>query len=201
MPRVSERYSAARRDQIVRAARHCFASNGFRGTSMQQVCAEAKLSPGAVYGYFPGKEDLVLAIADQVLTRIIPKLDGVAGRRPLPPLPETLGHLFDVLDQADEAGDLARLAVQVWAESLGNPTLAAALAAAYRRLNVRLTRLVRAYQEQGELDPGSPAPDVARVLVMLGPAFLLDRALRPHGAVDAFRNGLSGLLGASLPQR
>ncbi|HEY9407971.1 MAG TPA: helix-turn-helix domain-containing protein, partial [Jiangellaceae bacterium] len=53
MPRVSEAHLAARRDQILQAAWTCFARDGFHATSMQDVFAEAGLSAGAVYRYFP----------------------------------------------------------------------------------------------------------------------------------------------------
>ena len=63
MPRVSEAHLAARRQQILDAARVCFTRNGFHATSMQDVIAEAGLSVGAVYRYFRSKEELVAAIA------------------------------------------------------------------------------------------------------------------------------------------
>lgn len=47
---------AERRDQqtqrILDAARACFVRHGFQGASMQQICAEAGMSPGALYRYF-----------------------------------------------------------------------------------------------------------------------------------------------------
>ena len=47
---------AERRDQqtqrILDAAKACFVRYGFQGASMQQICAEAGMSPGALYRYF-----------------------------------------------------------------------------------------------------------------------------------------------------
>jgi AcrR family transcriptional regulator len=57
---------AERRDQqiqrILDAAQACFVRSGFQGASMQQICAECGMSPGALYRYFPSKEAIVAAI-------------------------------------------------------------------------------------------------------------------------------------------
>ena len=70
MPRVSEAHLAARRQQILDAARTCFLRNGFHMTSMQDVIAEGGLSVGAVYRYFKSKNDIVEAIAEQYATQV-----------------------------------------------------------------------------------------------------------------------------------
>ncbi len=198
MPRVSAYYSATRRDQILQAARRCFARDGFRGTSMQQICAESSLSPGAVYGYFPSKEDLVMAIVEQVLAKLVPELDAIPRRQP-PPLPDVTDRLLAALTDHDPDGELAHLAVQVWAEALGNPTLAARLSDAYHTMIARLTDLVATYQRERTLDAGTPAADIATILTMLGPAYLLSRVLL--GQTEAFQSGLAGLLSQTTGTR
>jgi AcrR family transcriptional regulator len=54
----------SRRDQILGAAAITFARSGFHGTSMQEICQEARMSPGAVYRYFRSKEEIIEAIAE-----------------------------------------------------------------------------------------------------------------------------------------
>ena len=51
-----------RRDEILGAAQRCFVRSGFHQTSMQEICAEAGMSPGNLYRYFPSKESLIAAI-------------------------------------------------------------------------------------------------------------------------------------------
>jgi AcrR family transcriptional regulator len=63
MPRVSQSYLEARRRQIMEAAITCFAREGFHRATMQDIVAETGLSAGAIYRYFPSKEDIVAAIA------------------------------------------------------------------------------------------------------------------------------------------
>ncbi len=71
MPKVSQEYRDARREQILNAARRCFLRDGFHETSMQDLFAEAGLSSGAVYRYFPGKEDVILAIAEENMRDVV----------------------------------------------------------------------------------------------------------------------------------
>lgn len=58
----------SRRDQqvhrILEAAKGCFLRSGFQGASMQHICAEAAMSPGALYRYFPSKEAIIEAIVE-----------------------------------------------------------------------------------------------------------------------------------------
>jgi TetR/AcrR family transcriptional repressor of uid operon len=50
--------------RIMDAAKNCFVLSGFRGASMQQICAKARMSPGALYRYFPSKEAIIDAITE-----------------------------------------------------------------------------------------------------------------------------------------
>lgn len=193
VPPVSQRYRDARRRQVIDAARACFACKGFDATSMQEICAQARLSAGAVYGYFPSKDDLIAAIVDEVLTEITAGLDALEHRDP-PALHEAVAHMFAVLDRPENGSELARLATQVWAEAAGNPTLKTRLAAHYRKLHTRFTALIQHCQDAGTLHP-DPAPgDLAQVLTALGPAFLAQRALLDNTVTaEAFTNGLRAL--------
>jgi AcrR family transcriptional regulator len=54
-----------RREEILAAAQRCFARSGFHQSSMQEICAEAGMSPGGLYRYFPSKEAIIAAIAER----------------------------------------------------------------------------------------------------------------------------------------
>lgn len=53
------------RRRILDAAIACFARGGFHATGMQAVCAEAGMSPGGLYRYFPSKEAIIEAIVER----------------------------------------------------------------------------------------------------------------------------------------
>jgi AcrR family transcriptional regulator len=51
-----------RRQQLIDAALHLFATNGFRGTTTKAIAQAAGVSEGIIFRYFPKKEDLYTAI-------------------------------------------------------------------------------------------------------------------------------------------
>ncbi|MBV8976789.1 MAG: TetR family transcriptional regulator [Alphaproteobacteria bacterium] len=57
------RQRAASRTAILDAARSVAARDGARDFSLRAVAAEAGFAPAALYGYFAGKDDLLLALA------------------------------------------------------------------------------------------------------------------------------------------
>ena len=46
--------------QILTAARNCFITKGFHRTTMRDIAAQAQMSLGGIYRYFPGKNDIIL---------------------------------------------------------------------------------------------------------------------------------------------
>lgn len=67
---LSER-QAAKREQIAVAARKLFLEQGYAGTSMDAVSAEASVSKQTLYAYFPAKVDLLKAILERELARVV----------------------------------------------------------------------------------------------------------------------------------
>src|SRR5262249_6417178 len=124
MPRLADpELPARRRAQILDAARACFRERGFRQTTIEEICAEARVSPGALYRYFDAKTDIIAAIA----------LDARAEAEAL------LGHLASAEALIDALAELARaffeafdgdgaLLADIWAEAARDPILAKALA-------------------------------------------------------------------------
>jgi TetR/AcrR family transcriptional regulator, repressor for uid operon len=65
MRKIDTKRTAERRQQILDAALICFKEKGFHGATMSAICRQAKMSPGHLYHYFRGKEDLIEAIVDE----------------------------------------------------------------------------------------------------------------------------------------
>jgi AcrR family transcriptional regulator len=64
--RVSEDDPATERHaRILDAAERCFVRSGFHRTTMQDIAAEAKMSPGNLYRYFQSKDALVAGITER----------------------------------------------------------------------------------------------------------------------------------------
>ena len=54
-----------RRSRILDAAERCFVRSGFHRTTMQDVAAEAGMSPGNLYRYFPSKDAIVIGLTER----------------------------------------------------------------------------------------------------------------------------------------
>lgn len=59
--------SAQRRRAIIEAAAEVFRERGFQGASMDAIAARLGGSKGTLYSYFPSKEDLFVAVVEDVL--------------------------------------------------------------------------------------------------------------------------------------
>jgi TetR/AcrR family transcriptional regulator, fatty acid metabolism regulator protein len=71
------------KDRIINSAKQLFAENGFIKTTVADICRQAGLSEAALYEYFKGKEDLLLAIPDlwvnQLLLDLEDQMFGIRG--------------------------------------------------------------------------------------------------------------------------
>ncbi len=63
MPKISDERKAERREQILEGARRCFAEHGYEGATVVKLEREIGLSRGAIFNYFPSKEDLFIELA------------------------------------------------------------------------------------------------------------------------------------------
>jgi TetR/AcrR family transcriptional regulator, transcriptional repressor of aconitase len=154
MPKVSQEHLERRRQQILDAATDCFARQGFHATSMQDIFRASGLSAGAVYRYFPSKNSLIKAIAENMMNEVLaPAIDAVPSR---------------CLDPADALASIAVLfrsgglrartlpvTVQVWAESFRDPEMADLARDLIDHIIKRLTQIL----------PAGTPPEAARLIM------------------------------------
>ena len=72
---------AATKGAILEAARRVAARDGARDLSLRGVAAEAGFAPAALYGYFAGKDELLLALAAEDLTALARRMRDAAATR------------------------------------------------------------------------------------------------------------------------
>jgi TetR/AcrR family fatty acid metabolism transcriptional regulator len=60
-----------RRDQILDCALEVFARKGFHEASIADICAPARIARGTLYQYFKDKRDVLAALIDRIVSRII----------------------------------------------------------------------------------------------------------------------------------
>lgn len=107
-----------RREEILQASLHLFATKGFHGTSMRDIARSADITEGLIYHYFENKRDLFRAIIDEYsflpLLRTLPQLAEQLDLRAL--LIVLARGFFDVLHQNTELARLLLQEVQVFPE-------------------------------------------------------------------------------------
>lgn len=69
-PALRARYEA-RRSEVVATAAKLFAERGYDGTSMSELTAATGLAAGGLYHYIEGKDDLLIAICDELLEPLL----------------------------------------------------------------------------------------------------------------------------------
>ena len=152
------------------------------------------MSAGGLYRYFKSKDDLVEAIAVDALASVGAACEALIAAPQLPPLDEMVADLLGVLERSEGKRAMFAIAVQVWAEALRAPSLAARVAELLAGVRSSLAKVIVAYQADGQIDPGVRADDVARVLSMFIQGFIIQRAMLRNGDLAVVHAGLRALL-------
>jgi AcrR family transcriptional regulator len=66
---------AARRGEILAAAKRLFLEEGYEHATMRRIAAELGVSAAALYGYFPDKEAILRAIAEGAFGELLARLE------------------------------------------------------------------------------------------------------------------------------
>ena len=186
---------AARRDAILAAARTCFARKGFHQTSTAAICAQAGMSPGNLFHYFPTKQAIIAAIVDQEGSETAAYFAGVQGSA------DAYGALLDFMDlvlalAAD--GDFAGLALDISAEAMRDPDIAARVARNDAVLRAGVQALLESAAARGQVDAALDPAQTAGWIAALIDGIFNRVAVDPHYAPPAQRASLHLLLARFL---
>ncbi|MBI1886300.1 MAG: TetR/AcrR family transcriptional regulator [Chloroflexi bacterium] len=182
MPKVTEAHLDARRNQILDAAWACFARKGYHQTTMQDICQESGLSPGAIYRYFASKEAILEAIAARSL-QLNRALFEVARSEALGPLDaleilgQTMLSFFD--DPLFETS--ARLDVEIRPEFLRNESLRLTGQKQITFWRTALSQLMAEAKDKGQLRPEVDPEALAALAICLWEGIRQFRLLDPDG--------------------
>ena len=168
MPRLTDANRAARRADILAAARRCFARDGFHQTAMPDIAREAGLSVGASYRYFASKDELILELAGEAFTAIFEPIVAATG-------PASIADLVADAVEASPGEELLRCAVQAWSELLINDAVRERAVAGFDDVRLRLAEVLRHGQTRGTVPPALDPEHGARVIMALLHGFLLQR--------------------------
>lgn len=122
---------ASVKEAILTTAASLFTRRGVHGTSLGDIAAEARLSKGTLYYYYPTKDELIITITENCLNRmsdiLLTWLDGLTRDEPLAP---AITRLFSSIMEDDQ---LARLYVVLCAECSTEDTPIQAIMAEQRQ--------------------------------------------------------------------
>lgn len=99
--KLKERAAQWRRTELLSAARTIFTHKGFHRATMDDVAAEAGISKGALYLYFPSKEKMFMALIEKGLHDRAALVRGILEQKIdcLEKLRLYIGHNFDYFEQ------------------------------------------------------------------------------------------------------
>jgi AcrR family transcriptional regulator len=140
-----------RRTQVLRAAADGFARRGIHQTTMQEICEASGMSAGALYRYFPTKESIIVAFAEEEraeTAELIAHLDSS------PNIVAALADIVPALVNGLTDENYGRLTLEVASEATRNPAVRAAFDQNETELRERLSAALHSGQTAGHVDPG-----------------------------------------------
>jgi AcrR family transcriptional regulator len=164
MRRLDPEKHEAKRQQILRAATACFARRGFHQTRTAEICAEAGMSPGNLFHYFDSKDAIIAALVEEE------RHEAATIFEQLRQADDVLAAMLDLVDVAIAAlADRAeaRLAVEISAEAMRNPRIAAMFERSDAETKAALIDILARGVERGQIDAALDLPSTAGWLIAL----------------------------------
>jgi len=175
MRRANAQLKSDRRTEILDAAARCFSRSGFHQTSMQTICAEAGMSPGNVYRYFPSKEAIIAAISERDLAQAASDFAAVDQAPDFFTGFAALGRQYLVERDREEIA----LHLDIMAEARRNPEIRRIRESIQADVRAGLTGILRRAAERGELRRDVDFDKVVTVIMALGDGLEARRAVDP----------------------
>lgn len=146
---------AERRRQILDAARACFHASGFHAARVDDVAKRAGLSKGAVYFYFPSKDQLFLALVLQAHDQTYAFLEA-AEQGSARAVDRLVAVGTSYLQFLSFGGPSSRLHLMMSEAALRDAGLAAELVALHQRFVDAVTRILAQGMAEGTFRPMDP---------------------------------------------
>lgn len=181
MRRANTQLQSDRRAEILAAAQHCFAQNGFHQTSMQEICAAAGMSPGNLYRYFPSKEAIIEGIAERDRSEVGAQLANAQFTTDFFATFGALARHHFVERTAKEVG----LCAEIMTESRRNPTIAKIMQDFDDEVRARLVSMLRAAAERGDISGDIDFEGVVTMMMVIADGVWWRRAVDPNFNAEA----------------
>jgi TetR/AcrR family transcriptional repressor of uid operon len=194
MPRLKPDTQRARREHILDAALKCFAHGGFHATTMQTICREAKVSPGALYVYFDSKEALIAGLCERDRAEFAERFAKLATAPDFLEALAAIGEHYFI----DESAEKQRFVVEMGVEATRNPRIAEIFMGVDQYCSDSFEALFRRLQDEGRIAPRTEIPTLVKVFNILGDGMFWRRAIDPSTDMAAVLPVLINLIGTLL---
>jgi AcrR family transcriptional regulator len=181
MNRLNIQRQADRRDEILSAAQRCFVRSGFHRTSMQEICAEAAMSPGNLYRYFPSKEALIAGIAERDRAEVAQEFASADLSQGLFAVLKGMAHHHFTIRSVEQV----KLYTEVMAEARRNPEIARISDAFDADVRKWLIDLFNAAAERGDIAKDADIEGAVDMLMIIADGVWWRRALDPNFRAEA----------------
>ncbi|MGY2051134.1 TetR/AcrR family transcriptional regulator [Methylobacterium sp. JK268] len=181
-----------RRGRILDAAERCFVRGGFHRTTMQDVAAEAGMSPGNLYRYFPSKDAIVAGLAERDRGTVAVDFAG------LPTGADLIDAFMGLARRhlVDEPVAKAILCVEMWSEASRNPAMAAICRDFEREMRQMIAGLLRKAGHSAEA-----AAALTQILMVMADGVIVRRALLPDFDPGPILDAMARLIEAAASGR
>jgi AcrR family transcriptional regulator len=173
--RVNVQRQSDRRTEILAAAQRCFVRNGFHQTSMQQICAEAGMSAGNLYRYFPSKETIIAGIAERDRAEVAQEFARADLSQGFFAVLEGMAH-HHFAERPDEQ---VKLCTEIMDEARRHPEIARISSGFDADVRRWLIDLFRAASERGDIPKDIDFDAAATMLMIIADGVWWRRALDP----------------------
>jgi len=177
--------------RILAAAVACFGRSGFHGASMHDICAEAGMSAGNLYRYFPSKEAIIAAIAEAERERnkvYFEELD--RAEDPVLGLTALARRYFQEMAQRETPA----LCAEIMAETYRNPEIRKVFRQNIDEVHEAFARTLRRGIAAGQVDPALDVDVAVRVLLAMGDGIVAQRPMAEFMTDDRLEATLALLL-------
>jgi len=148
----SSRIQQRNRKRILDSALEVFSAQGYRGTTLDQIAAEAGLSKPNILYYFTGKEDIHLTLLNQLMDAWLAPLRAVDPEGE--PLEELMTYVHRKLEMSRDMPRESRLFANEILQ--GAPRMAPHLQSVLKPLVDETAVLIESWVAQGRIAPVDP---------------------------------------------
>lgn len=196
MPSKDE-LASQRRAQILHAAATVFARSGVDGARMDDIVSESGLSKGTLYWYFDSKQEIIVALVDQVIRAEYEQLQSLL-ENPGSARERLMAFVDAHAAILSAEPVLGKLGVEIYSMSGRMPQVREFVQRYYDDFIDALAQLLQQGQDRGELNLEYPAEAAVNIACLIeGLTLLWSIDVDRIDLARQFRGAVNMLIGAS----